>query len=179
MATCINYNCDEFSDYTQSDCVDALLGGIPSAVLLHCGHTVTDPSQAAQITTAITNGSKKLNGVLKLTISAPSAVTVAAVVACQTEKLLTYNREVVWFDANVNEDNVTFYNELFDGRPLGGLIAYLCDSDQVLFIDEPISFQGGLIVPENNDDYIRFEGTGAYRSKYSPTLHAAPVGIFS
>ena len=76
MSTCINYcTTDPLGDYEIIECANDPVGGLSAALFLECGHSITDPSDATQITAAITAGEATLVRRCSFTIDAASAVT--------------------------------------------------------------------------------------------------------
>jgi len=181
MANCINYNCDELGSHTINDeCGDEILGGIKHVVLLDCGHSVVDPSDAAEINAALAANEAVLIRNVKLSVDAGSPVEIDPPVACSPAKVITYERQGTFIDGNVNNANVTFYNGVFGGRSLGGMILFECGNEAnetITFIDSEIRMQGDRLIPDSNTDFQRFEGTFKWRSKNMPAIYAAPVGV--
>lgn len=179
MANCVNYNCTDLGEHTPNNCNAILLGGISSLLILMCDHVITDPSNATQVNAAIADGTAILVEDAKIGVNAPSPVTIDSDVAGQPARVVNYDRSGTLIDANVSNANVTFYNDLFDGRAFGGLILYEVDADQVTWIDKAIRFTGGRIIPNDVNDRQRFEGTFAWKSLTEGAIYSAPVGVFS
>lgn len=183
MANCINYNCDPIGEHTlNAACGIELLGGMSDAILLDCNHTVTNPSSASQINANIASGNARLVKNIKIGLALGSAVKVDALIACGTARIVTYDRSGTLIDGNVNSANVAFYNTLFSGRKLGGIILNECGQEdtnpQVTWIDSEVEFTGDRIVPDNNKEFQKFEGTFTWISKRMPNIYAQPIGIF-
>ena len=186
MANCINYNCtDTLGVHNLNACEEELLAGISGVVLLECNHQLTDPSSASQITAEISAGRAKLFDGIKVGIDDPAPVNVESNIVGGTEKLVTYNRSGTGIDANVNLNNINTYNQLFGGKVIGGMILYLKGTEEanagrkVFWIDEAISFNGGLPVKNNNDENMKFNFKFSWRSKNMPLMYTAPTGIFA
>lgn len=184
MANCINYNCDPLGNQTLNpDCGIELLGGISDVILLDCDHTITDPCNGAQVLANIASGQAILVENVKIGITAASPVTVDALIACNTARLVTYERSGTLIDGNVNANNVDFYNTLFGGRKLAGMILRECGQEdtapQVTWIDSQVEFTGDRLIPDNNKEFQRFEGTFTWTSRSMPTIHCEPVGVFA
>jgi hypothetical protein len=175
---CPSYNCDELSDHLLNDCEVALQGGSDQIIVLDCGHTITDASNATQINDNITSGKAKLIQNIRVGLDAGSAVEVDSLIACRPQVTVNYDRTMSLIDGNVNSTNVGFYDQVFNGRAIGGLIVHLCAADKVLFIDENIKASGSLIVPNNDSEFIRFEGTFKWKSIANPQITDVPAGIF-
>lgn len=185
MANCLNYECnEELEDHLPNECSEIVLGGSKDAIFLECNHQLTDPSSASQINAEIAAGRAKLVREVKIGFDAPSPVNIDSPTGTGPQILINYDRTGTILDANVNENNVDFYNTVFAGRKFGGLILHntsTVDTDlgeKVWFIDAQITFTGGPILPNVDNDYQRFEGTYAWRKLTSATLHDAPTGIF-
>lgn len=181
MANCINYNCEEIGEHTlNEDCGDLLLGGLSDAVLLDCGHQVTDPTDGTQILDEITAGRAWLVKNIKVGISPASPVQIDALKACGTQTLVTYNRSGNWVDGNVNSENIDFYSKIFRGRSFGGMILRECGNpnSKATYIDAEITFTGDRIVPDNNNELQRFEATFIWKSKDIASQINEPVGVF-
>lgn len=186
MVNCINYDCtSDLGTYLQNHCSEELLGGISAAVYLECNHQLTDPSSGTQIAAEIVAGRAKLVKGIKVGITKPSPVQVDSNVSCGVEKVVvTYDRQGTLIDGNVNSTNVSFYNSLFGGHTLGGIIFYLCGTEEsyngakVLWIDDAVNFTGGLIIPNANNAFQTFEGDFFWRKKNGPQMYPGPVGIF-
>jgi hypothetical protein len=179
MANCYNYNCDDpLGDHLLNDCGNEKQGGIKDAIILECNHQLTDPSNATQIETEIAAGRATLVLNLKIGIDAPSPVEVEPQVACSTPKVVTYDRTASWVDGNVNGTNIDFYNNLTGGQAKGGVILHECGADEVTWIDDEVRWVGGRVVPNNDNEFQRFEATVKWRSKTDSGIYATPAGIF-
>lgn len=179
MATCLDYGCaDEIQAQLLNDCEQEVLGGASAAVVLPCGHTITDPSDGTAINALIASGDARLYENLKIGIDLPSAVEIESNIACRPPKRVTDERSGTWIDGNVNSNNVSAYDSL-KNNTIGGLIISECDSGKVTFINEPLSFSGGRILPPTDSEFQRFEMVFKWKSRTEPTIHDAPVGVFS
>jgi hypothetical protein len=80
---------------------------------------------------------------------------------------------------NVTDQNNAFYNSL-NQQKVGWIMAYLCDSGKVIYIDPPVGIttSANFIIPEQNNELQRYEVTFSWREKNIPTQFAAPAGIF-
>lgn len=179
MASCVNYNCTELGEHLQNNCSELLLGGVPEVILLLCGHTVTDPSNATQINTNLNSGkAKRITGV-KVEILKASPVTIPSDIGGEPDKLVNYNRSGTMIDANVSQSNINFYNDLLGGMPVGGLITYESYADQVTWINAILRFTGSRVIPGVVDDRQRWDIDFTWKSKTEGSIYSAPVGIFS
>ncbi|MFI5404911.1 MAG: hypothetical protein ACHQ1D_00210 [Nitrososphaerales archaeon] len=179
---CINYNCDDLEPHTlNEDCGDNLLGGLSDAVLLDCNTNLVDPTNGTQVLAEIAAGRAWIVRNIKVGIPLGSPVQIDALKACGTQTLVTYNRTGTWVDGNVNQFNIeTFYNSVFRGRSFGGMILKECGNPnaKITFIDAEITFTGDRVIPDNNNELQRFEGTFSWKSKDLPRQLNEPVGVF-
>lgn len=176
---CPSYNCDELEDHLLNDCEVNEQGGSDQIIILDCGHTVTDPSDATQINANIASGKAKLIQNIKAGIPAAAPVEVDALIACRPPVTVNYDWTMNLIDGNVNANNVGFYNQLNGGRAIGGVIVYACSANKVLFVDEAIKSSGSLVFPDTDSEFIRFESTLKWKSLTNPTYADPPTGIFS
>jgi len=173
MANCINYNCTELPDHVQNDCNSILKGGVDAVIVLECGHSITDPSNATQINDAITAGKATLIEAVKYSVEAASPIEIDSDVACQAPRTINYDRAGTYLDANVSDINIDFYNELNDGRNFGGLILHECDADEITWIDDAVRFSGSRVIPNDNNDRQRFEGGFKWKSLVEGSIRQA------
>lgn len=184
MYNCIDYGCgDPLDDYNQNICNEKVLGGLGAMIVLFCNHTITDPSNGTQILANITAGRAKLISGMMATIEAPTPIQIDPYVPCQTQDTINYDRTGTYKNGNVSSNNDEFHNTLFAGKPFGGLILYNCSSDSsgnnwVDWITSAVKFNGGKIIPANDNEAQRYEGTFAWREINGPVRYAAPTGVF-
>lgn len=186
MANCLNYDCnDPLGTHVPNDCGEELLAGVSGMVLLECNTQLTSASSASQINAEISAGRARLLLNLKVGIDAPSPIEIESNVAGGTTKLVTYDRTLNLIDGNVSSSNISFYDGVFGGRVFGGAILYLVGTEestvgeQVYYINSAINFTGGLTIPNNNNEFMTFNGVAKWRGKTMGTLVTAPVGIFT
>lgn len=180
MANCINYNCNDVLDtHVPVDCGDYPLGGISAAIILACNHQLLDPSNGTQVNAEIAAGRAWLVENIKVSIAEPSAVLVPNPVACRQDRLINYDRTGTWQDGNVNEDNVSWYTTLFSGQSFGGVIFRECAESRITFIDDEVTWTGGRLVPDSDNENQLFNGSFAWRSKVEPDIYAEPAGVFT
>ncbi len=180
MANCLNYNCnDDLGDHIPVDCGEYPLGGIDAAIILACDHQVTDVSNGTQINAEIAAGRAWLVENIKVSIPDPSPITITNPVACRVDRLVNYDRSGTWQDANVNADNIDFYNILLSGQSFGGLILRECDENRVTFVDSEVTFQGGRLIPDNNDNFQMFNATFNWREKTDADIFNEPANVFT
>jgi len=182
MANCVNYDCqDVIGDHTLNQCGEELPGGIKDVILLECDHVITDPSNATQINAALTDGTATLIKNVSYELPAAAPVLVDSTVACSTQKVARYDRTLAYIDGNVSDVNVVFYNEVNSSRSFGGIILHECGKDEVTFIDEEIRFTGSRIIPNNNNEFQTFAGTGTWETdpdNVDGRIFSTPANIF-
>lgn len=177
---CLNYNCNDTLDvHVPVDCGDYPLGGVDAAVILGCDHELIDPANGTQVNAEIAAGRAWLVENLRISITEPSPITIPNPVACRADKVINYDRSGTWQDANVNEDNIDWYTTLFSGQAFGGLILRECAADRVTWIDDPLSWSGGRVIPDSENEVQMFAGTFNWKSKVEPTIHAQPANVFT
>ncbi len=179
IMACISYCADGFLDHTLIECDEYKLGGISQLIIGDCGTALTDPTDAAEIQELLDAGTAKLIQNVRMSLPAGSPVTVDSPIGCGTTLRINEDRTATLFDANVLNGNVEFYNSL-NNRKVAWLLLYLCDSDKALYVNPPqaINTSVSQIIPEQNNELQRFEGTFAWRDKNIPLQYDAPVGIF-
>lgn len=182
MVTCVDYLCNDLETHLLNDCSEELLGGQDQAVIYKCAANITDPSDGAQILAAIAAGDAVLVKNIKVGIDAPSPIEIDSNIALRTAKVANYDRTATWMDGNINNQNVnTFYPSWWNGTPIGGAIIYENGNSTkaVTWINSPIQGIGGRILPPDNNEFQRFEGTLKWKNLTDPTRHAAPAGVFA
>lgn len=191
MANCINLcTSDPLGDYELADCANDPVGGMSAVIFLECDHQLVaadfedTATLGTKINAEITAGRATLVERCSLTFEAASAVTQDSLVPCETASLVTYERTANYVNPNISNTNIAFHNNLFDGRNFGGLISYECGYDDstetkyISWVDASVKFTGSRIVPGANTEFQRFEGTGAWKSKFNPQRYECPTGVF-
>ena len=183
MANCVNYNCDDLQPHLINDnCGDPILGGLSAFVIFDCDHQVTDFTNGTQILAEIAANRAWIAEKVKLGIPLPTPVEIDALTGCGTQTLVNYDRTATLVDGNVNNFNIVdFYTPLFRGRSVGAMIVLECGNtnSKVTLVDSEITFRGGRVLPDNNNELQRFEATLSWKSKDEPTQINEPVGVFS
>ena len=179
---CNLYNCsDAVGDHLLNDCEEGVVGGIRNVIFLECNHELTDASNSAAVQAEIDAGRATLIKNVKVGSPSSSPVSVASNIANTRDKVVKYQTDMTYMDGNVNADNMTFYNTVFSGRPFGGLILHQQDEGIVLFYNKDFRVNGSLVVPDNDGEYMRYEGTILMESKnnqVNPVYSTEPSGIF-
>jgi hypothetical protein len=178
MSNCISYNCDELEEHLLNDCEEEIQGGFPSLVILDCGHEVTDPSNGDQIEAAIAAGKAVVVKNVKFGLDARSPIQIDSNIACRPQKLVNYDNTASLIDGNVNNQNMAFYESLFGGRAIAGIIALNCATGKVWWYNNSMYATGSLIQPNTDDEFMRYEGSFAWKGKSLPLQYTAPAGIF-
>lgn len=175
---CPSYNCQSITTHLLNDCENEFQGGSDQIVLLLCGHTVTDPSNGTQINSNISNGKAVLIRNVKFGLDAPSPIEIESNISCRGPKVVTYDRTAPMIDSNVNSNNVTMYNQLLNGYTIAGIIFFECSANRVTWIDDLIRATGGRIMPNEDNEFQRFETVFKWRSKNEGQIYPAPAGVF-
>jgi hypothetical protein len=83
------------------------------------------------------------------------------------------------YDANVTDENNTFWNDV-NNRRISWILAFLCDSGTVVYINPSVGItsSANFIIPEQNNELQRYEVTFSWRDKNIPSQYPAPAGIF-
>lgn len=172
---------NSLEDYANPDCEENFGGGIRSMIVFQT-QLPADPSSQADVQALIDSGDAKLLTSLKVGVSEPSPVENTSMRSCSPPSVTTYERELTLIDANVVPGNVDFYNSLnaSTGFEAAGVMLWHCDADRISFVDKPINFKGGLLIPDdNNAEPQHFSFTGAWKDKGDPQIYESPAGIFS
>lgn len=180
---CIDYNCfDELGDYHENDCGKEFIGDFNQAVLLFCGHQLTDPSDGTLVNAEITAGRAKLITGCLFDIDEPQPQQEDSMVPCRPKTINEIQRSGDYKNPNVNPDNDDFHDVLFSGKTFGGLIIYECTSNkngdaQCKYINSAISFSGGLSAKvKAKQGYV---GKYNWSSFTNPKTIATPAGVFN
>lgn len=162
---------------------DDLVGGFASIILLEEGHGITDPSSAAQINAAKLAGLAHQIDRVSFWTDTPAPVETESLVPCEPASTTNYTRSGGYINPNVTPNNVDLHDRMFDGRVFDGVIAANCGKDgvvkKVFFHKYKVKITGGLTQPQKNTEFQRFDGKWSATSIKNPSMHNAPVGIFS
>lgn len=183
MATCLNYNCEELTDHEASSlsCLGPRPSGISEVVLILCGNDLTDPSDGTEVNALITAGDAKLVSSIRMGVGVGEPTLSPKTTACGLPQTLyvTYSGNII--DYSWNETNFEFWNTLTSGYTIQGAIARMCPKtgfdDQSLYLDGEISFAGGAIITDTDEEPARFEITFTYKGDIH--LITTPAGVFS
>jgi len=180
MADCASYKCESLGTYDQTleQCTLFRKGGVSKAILIGCGQTLADPTDEGEIEALILAGNAWYIPNVKLGWDAPSQETQDSVTACGSPIVINNVYSGTLFDAKVSANNTAFYNKLIGGYVIGGLILRICDttglSNMQVFVDAEVSFSGGLIIPNTNSEYLRYEINFTFKSTDILTQTANP-----
>lgn len=184
MATCATYNCLSLDTWesTLDNCATYRAGGSSAIILLACDHQITDPTSVTQVDAEIAAGRAWLMENIKVGLTPQTPETVAPVTACGTERVINNIYQMSIFASQVNETNATFVNSLTAGYVLGGVIIGVCETDGLtnllLYSDSEVAVQGGLVLPDNNSDVIRFEMTATFKTQ-GVDVYEDTEGVFA
>jgi len=160
-------------------CGEYKLGGVSAIIIGACGAVLVDPTSPVEIEEMLLDGSAVLVEDIRFSLPAGSPIQVDSPVGCGTQIRINEDRTATLYDANVTDQNNTFYNSL-NQQKVGWIMAYLCDSGKVIYIDPPVGIttSANFIIPEQNNELQRYEVTFSWRQKEIPTQFTAPAGIF-
>lgn len=182
MADCYSYNCDDaLGSHTINDCNSSTKGGYPNILLVACGTTLTDPSDEVEVQAAIDAGTAFPIKNVKAALPAPTATTVDSMIANEPPVVASYEFAGTLMDQNVNSPNLTFYNNMYDGRTFGAIYLHNKNEGIMYGWTEVITFQGGMVLPDSKSELERFESTfnfSALPGENAPTRYTEPAGIF-
>jgi hypothetical protein len=176
MSLCAN----ALENYINADCEETFAGGIRSIIIFQ-DELPEDPSNESQVQALLDSGSAKLLTSLKCGVAEPSPITSPSMRSCSPERTINYDRTMSLIDANVVSGNIDFYNSLNNatGFEAEGMLLHHCDVDRCSFVDEPIAFEGGLIIPDDNIDQPQhWSFTAKWKSKGDAAIVASPGSIF-
>lgn len=169
-------------DYSFSECYEQFAGGLNAAVIFATA-VPTDPSDGVEVQALLDSGDAVLMPFMKIGINEPSPITTESLISCATEITTNYDRVVTMMDGKVIAENIDFYNSLNAATgfvALGMLLPNCDDETRSYYVEELIRFEGGLIVPDNdNAEPQHFSFQAKYRSKMDPALVTTPTGIFT
>lgn len=176
--SCVSYNCDPLQTHLLNNCENENTGGFPHVIIYDCSATTTDYSNPTTVAADIAAGRAVLVRNVKIGFPAASAVNIDSNIACRTPKVVNYDRSMSLIDGNVNSQNIVFYNSIFSGRAIKAIQAYNCDTGKTFVVEGNITSQGSLILPDSDNEFMRFEGTFSWKSINNPVIYNAPAGIF-
>lgn len=180
MADCASYNCESLGTYDQTleQCTLFRKGGVAKAVLIGCGQTLSDATSESEVEALVLAGNAWYIPNVKIGWDAPSQETQDPVTACGSPIVINNVYSGTLFDAKVSANNTEFYNKLIGGYVIGGLILRVCNttglSNMQVYVDAEVSFSGGLIIPNNNSDYLRYEINFTFKTTDILTQTANP-----
>lgn len=181
MANCAAYNCEDLGtfDSTLEQCTTYRKGGVSQIVLVGCGQTLADPTDETEVQNLIDGGNAWILENVKVGLEAPTQETQDPVTACGSPIVINNVYTGTLFAAQVNSNNTEFVNKLIGGYVVGGMIMKVCDttglSDIQVFVDAEISFSGGLVIPNTNSEYIRYEVNFTFKSNDLAVQNANPI----
>jgi hypothetical protein len=177
---CVSYCDSSLLEHNLVDCNEYKLGGVSAIIVGACNTTLADPSDAAEVQAFLTTGDARLIEDIRFALPAGSPVTVDSPIGCGTPIRINEDRTATLYDANVTDENNLFWNDV-NNRRVGWILAYMCDSGKVIFIDPPVGIttSANFILPEQNNELQRYEVTFSWRDKDIPTQYDAPAGIFN
>lgn len=183
MAICLNYNCDALETHVRNDCGVYRQSGSKDLIIFECGVTISDPTDGTEINALITANQAELIRNIKFGMEAPSPVEIDPLVACAPQSVANYDRTASFTDPNVNASNITFYNSInaSNGRSFSYVMFKECapETPMVYLIDAEVVVKGGLVFPDTDSEFQRFEMQMAWKHKGDPAIYAEPAGVFT
>lgn len=176
---CTSYCDDDLLPHSLVNCEAYSLGGSPAMIVGACGTTLVNPSDAAEIQALLDAGTATLLNNVRVALPAGSPILLDAPVGCGSQVRVNEDRTLTLFDANVTDDNVDFFDNL-NNRKLAWALVFLCDSNKVVYINPAAGISSSIqfVIPEQNNEFQRFEGVLSWRDKAIPKQFNAPAGIF-
>jgi hypothetical protein len=161
---CVSYCDSSLLDHNLVNCNEYKLGGVSAILVGACGTELVDPSDEVEVQALMPAG---------------SPVTVDSPIGCGTPIRINEDRTATLYDANVTDENNTFWNDV-NNRRIAWVLAFMCDSGKVIYIDPPVGIttSANFILPEQNNELQRYEVTFSWRDKNIPAQYDAPAGIF-
>jgi hypothetical protein len=167
--------------YVNSDCVEQFAGGVSSLIFFQTDLPV-DPSSASEVQALLDSGDAILVEKVKVGMPEASPITAESTISCSPEITVNYDRTITLMDGNVVSTSNDFYNSLnaTSGIEVAGALLYECDADRCTFIDKPINFTGGRILPNDNTDTPQnYMFTGKFKRKTDCDIVDKPGTIFN
>ena len=176
---CVSYCDSSLLDHNLVNCNEYKLGGVSAIIVGACGTELVNPSDEAAVDALLIAGTAKLIEDIRFALPAGSPVTVDSPIGCGTAIRINEDRTATLYDANVTDENNAFWNDV-NNRRIGWILAYMCDSGKVIYIDPPqgLTTSAQFILPEQNNELQRYEVTFSWRDKNIPEQYDAPAGIF-
>ena len=176
---CVSYCDSSLLDHNLVNCNEYKLGGVSAIIVGACGTELVNPSDEAAVDALLIAGTAKLIEDIRFALPAGSPVTVDSPIGCGTAIRINEDRTATLFDANVTDENNTFWNDV-NNRRIAWILAYMCDSGKVIYINPPVGIttSANFILPEQNNELQRYEVTFSWRDKNIPEQCDAPAGIF-
>lgn len=186
MSCAINCNEVELAhDAEDLVCLGAKPAGASEIVIYWCLDNITDITDPAQTIAAIAAGEAILITDILFGNDAPTPTNGPKVTACGTVSVLYNTYPVSITDYSYNATNATLYGALGNGRRAAAILAWDCQTNPN-FPDTSryyaptsggITFAGGLVDPNNDDEVARFEVAGTFKGAVD--IITTPAGIFS
>jgi len=167
--------------YSEDDCLVQFTGGI-NATIIYSTALPVDPEDPVELAAMLVAGTAVKITFLKIGINEPAPINAESLVSCGPEITTSYDRVISLMDASVIDENIDFYNSLNASTgyaALGMLLPNCDDPTRSFYVTGTIRFEGGLIVPDNdNAEPQHFSFSAKYRDKADPQLIVTPAGIF-
>lgn len=185
MSCAINCNETPVShDAEDLECKGARPAGASAAVLFFCLDNITDITDPAEILAAIAADEALLVESIRFGNDAPTPTLGPKTVSCGTPGVLFNSYTVKITDYSYNQTNNELYEALGNGRKLSAILAWDCNT-KATYSDTSryyvpssggITFAGGLVSPDDDEEAARFELTGTFKG--GVTIIPTPAGVF-
>jgi len=186
MSCAINCNETELAhDAEDLVCLGAKPAGASEIVIYWCLDNITDITNPAETLAAIAAGEAILITDILFGNDVPTPTNGPKVTACGTPSVLYNTYPVSITDYSYNQTNAELYGALGNGRRAAAILAWDCQTNTnfpdtsryYLPTSGGVTFAGGLVDPNNDDEVARFEVAGSFKG--SVTIISTPAGIFS
>ncbi len=181
-------NCNEVAvshDAEDLICLGARPAGSSSIIIFWCLDSITDITDPAQILLAISLDQAILVTDIRFGNAAATPTTGPKLTSCGTPGVLYQSYPLNLTDYSYNQTNMELYDALGGGRKAAAILAWDCNtkptfantSRYYLPSAGGITFSGGLVDPDDDDEAARFELSATYKGGI--TIIPTPAGIFA
>ena len=141
---CVSYCDSSLLDHNLVNCNEYKLGGVSAIIVGACGTELAEPDNATEVQALLTAGTAKLIEDIRFALPAGSPVTVDSPIGCGTSIRINEDRTATLYDANVTDENNTFWNDV-NNRRIAWILAYMCDSGKVIYFKPAFSHSTMLL----------------------------------
>lgn len=186
MSCAINCNEVELThDAEDLVCLGVRPAGASQIVIYWCLDNITDITDGTQTTDAITAGEAIKITDIRFGNDAPTPTNGPKPTSCGSPRVLYNSFPLNLTDYSYNATNAALYEALGNGRAVAAVLAWDCNTNPN-FSDTSryyvpssgdITWSGGLVDPDDDDEAARFELTATYKG--SVDIITTPTGVFS